>query len=120
MHKRNDRADEHGDGKHIESILHEEKRKARSTTLSKGDRSSGRRGREVGQKKGELWKEAEQLECDCWNVLLGRCVRSYMHGRWQPECPILYRSSEQVVDDSYCNCDSRSLRVAANFDTIIV
>jgi len=35
------------------------KRKARSTMISKGDKSRGRRGREVDQRKGELWKEAE-------------------------------------------------------------
>ena len=84
-HKRNNRADEDGDGEHDEIIPHDEKKKAKSTMLSKGRKSGRRRRREAGlsQRQRELWDQAEEvegLECSCWDIL-ERCVRSYMHVR---------------------------------------
>src|SRR6266851_3950968 len=68
-------------------FLMKKKRKERGMMLSKGKKSGRRRRREAGlsQRQRKLWDQAEEvegLECSCWDVL-GRCVRSYMHVRWQ-------------------------------------
>ena len=80
-HERKSCADEHGDGEHIESILHRGKRKERGTMLRKRDKGGGRRRSEVASMQVKSGNRADGLECNCWNVL-ERCVRSYMSVRW--------------------------------------
>jgi hypothetical protein len=78
-HKRNNCADEHGDGDHIESIVHEEKGRQRG-------KGRGKKGRDVCQRQGklELWgkQKSQELYFEVgWEVrpVLYACTMAVRH-----------------------------------------
>jgi len=85
-HKRNNYADEHGNGDHIESIVHEEKGRQRG-------KGRGKKEEMCVEGKVNLTSGESRRVKNCTLKLVGRCVRSYMHVRWQ--YAILSRSAEQ-------------------------
>jgi len=78
-HKRNNYADEHGDGDHIESIVHEEKGRQRG-------KGRGKKGRDVCQRqcKLDLWgkQKSQELYFEVgWEVrpVLYACTMAVCH-----------------------------------------